>query len=97
MTLAQVAEAVIHSKVHLDPEIQSDLEHTIAANLIELTKEAVNQQKNDVVVKPREKAQDYDENIREMNSEELENFIDDNDIVKAQDPFSNFLRKEMGM
>ena len=97
MTLAQVAEAVIHSKVHLDPEIQSDLEHTIAANLIELTKEAVNQQKNDVVVKPREKAQDYDENIREMNSEELENFIDDNDIVKAQDPFSKFLRKEMGM
>ena len=97
MTLAQVAEAVIHSKVHLEPEIQTDLEETIAENLVELTKEAINEQKNDVIVKSPEKVEDYNDNVYDMTSDELEDFIDDNDIMKAQDPFSKFLRKEMGI
>ena len=97
MTLAQVAQAVIHSKVHLEPEIQTDLEETIAENLVELTKEAINEQKNDVIVKSPEKVEDYNDNVYDMTSDELQEFIDDNDIIKAQDPFSKFLRKEMGM
>ena len=97
MTLAQVAQAVIHSKVHLEPEIQTDLEETIAENLVELTKEAINEQKNDVIVKSPEKVEDYNDNVYDMTSDELQEFIDANDIIKAQDPFSKFLRKEMGM
>ena len=30
-------------------------------------------------------------------SEEAEEFVDENDILKNDDPFSNFLKEEMGM
>ena len=91
-----MAQAVIHSKVHLEPEIQEDLEQTLAENLVELTKEAMAQKTNDNIIKIPEQIEDYDENYDEMNNEELEQFINDNDIMTAKDPFSKFLRKEMG-
>ena len=84
-SLIQVAGAVINSEVDIDPNIKENLEETILENIEEMTNEAaIEAISNEVVVKESKKEED------------LQDFLEENDILEANDPFSVFLRSEMG-
>lgn len=93
-TLAKVADAVLNSDAHLDAEIKENLEETILDNIIEVANEVVSKERVHFI---SEEADFEDENLSLIESEEeaVKEFLDENDIMQASDPFSEFLKSHM--
>lgn len=90
-TLAKVADAVLNSDAQLDPDIKVNLEETILDNIIEVANEVVSKERVHFI---SEEA-DYEEENLTLEEETVKEFLDENDIMQASDPFSEFLKSHM--
>ena len=91
-TLAEIADAVMNSEIKLDPGVKENLEETILDNIIEIAEEAPEQDFHFIP----EEADYEDQNLNiEEEEKKVKEFVDENDIMTADDPFSQFLRDQM--
>ena len=90
-TLVEVANAVINSKVEIDLDIKENLEETILENIREVIEE--NPQEIHLVSDEEQISRQLDN--WENEGDKVQEFLKDNDIMNSDDPFSEFLKRQM--
>ena len=91
-TLVKVANAVINSEASIEEEIKDDLEIEILDDIKKVAQEV------EIIEESYSDEEFYDKIIEIQGKNEglrLKDFLHENDIMMSDDPYSEFLRKQM--
>ena len=101
-TLVKVADAVLNTKVDLDPKVKEDLEDTIMENIIEIAEENKAREESSEeqglhFISEEAEYEDMQDFVvtTEAVTDNVQEFLDENDIMQSDDPFSLFLKSQM--
>jgi len=91
-TLVGIADAVEKSEVDINPKLIQNLEEKILDNIIEVADENPDYNQDFLYQFISEEQSDFEEKTEE---DKVKDFLEENDIMTAKDPFSEFLRGQM--
>ena len=90
-TLVEIADALRKSEVDIDPKLKENLEAKVLDNIVQVADE--NPDYNHDLYHFISEESDYEEELNK--DEEVKEYLEENDIMTANDPFSVFLRSQM--
>ena len=90
-TLVEIADALRKSEVDIDPKLKENLEAKVLDNIVQVADE--NPDYNHDMYHFISEESDYEEELNK--DEEVKEYLEENDIMTANDPFSVFLRSQM--
>ena len=90
-TLVEIADALRKSEVDIDPKLKENLEAKVLDNIVQVADE--NPDYNHDMYHFISEESDYEEELNK--DEEVKEYLEENDIMTSNDPFSEFLRSQM--
>ena len=90
-TLVEIADALRKSEVDIDPKLKENLEAKVLDNIVQVADE--NPDYNHDLYHFISEESDYEEALNK--DEEVKEYLEENDIMTSNDPFSEFLRSQM--